>query len=284
MGSTDEVLPGQGVAGQVNVSESAQVLPGHDVAGQETVLEGAVQISGDETEQQQGEGGSNELQGDGMEKLAVLKAQKSHEQLWTRGLLKRIYWKVADGRIPVEQKDCPKGSNKMDRNLVISMSSDGASEQELSLALVDNAGPSMEEGTALFPVYNPHILIQSPTTEWVMRRGLADRTIWTAIAASARKICAEMIQVDELNARLETGKLLIQRRKEGHYGDLHHPFHDAPCLPAVGNYPLSVMGTLLSPGLENEFRSTETFGTAMEVHHGSNSLRLEPYSRHGSPR
>ena len=117
VGSTDEVLPGQGVAGQVNVSESAQVLPGHDVAGQGTVLEGAVQISGDETGQQQGEGGSNELQGDGMEKLAVLKAQKSHEQLWTRGLLKRIYWKVADGRIPVEQKDCPKGSNKMDRNL-----------------------------------------------------------------------------------------------------------------------------------------------------------------------
>ena len=80
VGSTDEVLPGQGVAGQVNISESAQVLPGQDVAGQETALEGAVQITGDETEQQEGEGGSNELRGDGKKKLAVLKAQKSHEQ------------------------------------------------------------------------------------------------------------------------------------------------------------------------------------------------------------
>ena len=82
------------------------------------------------------------------------------------------------------------------------------------MALVDDAGPSMEDSTALVPVYNPHILIQSPTTDWVTRRGLADRTIWTAIAASARKICAEMIQVDELNARLETGKLLIQGERK----------------------------------------------------------------------
>ena len=265
VGSTDEVLPGQGVAGQVNISESAQELPGQDVAGQETALEGAVQIPGDETEQQEGEDGSNELRGGGKKKLAVLKAQRSHEQLLAKGLLKRIYWKVAAGRLPVEQKDCPKGSNKMDRHLVISMSSDGASEQELNLALVDDAGHSMDDGTAIFPAYDPQILIQSPTTEWVTRRGLADRAIWTAIAASARKICAEMIQVDELNAQLETGRLLIQRRDEGHYGDLHHPFHNAPCLPAVGNYPLSVMGVLLSPGLENEFRSTEKFGTAMEA-------------------
>ena len=192
VGSTDEVLPGQGVAGQVNISEGVQVLPGQDVAGQETALEGAVQIPGDETEQQEGEGGSNELRGGGKEKLAVLKAQKSHEQLLAKGLLKRIYWKVAAGRLPVEQKDCPKGSNKMDRNLVISMSSDGASEQELNLALVDDAGHSMDNGTAIFPAYDPQILIQSPTTEWVTRRGLADRAIWTAIAASARKICAEM--------------------------------------------------------------------------------------------
>ena len=103
----------------------------------------------------------------------------------------------------MEQKDCPKGSNKMDRNLVISMSSDGANEQDLNLALVDDAGHSMDDGTAIFPAYDPQILIQSPTTEWVTRRGLADRAIWTAIAASARKICAEMIQVDELNAQLE---------------------------------------------------------------------------------
>ena len=61
MGSTDEVLPGQGVAGQVNVSESDEVLPGQDVAGQGTALEGAVQMSGDETGQQEGEGGSNDL-------------------------------------------------------------------------------------------------------------------------------------------------------------------------------------------------------------------------------
>ena len=75
------------------------------MAGQETALEGAVQIPGDETVQQEGEGGSNELRGDGKKKLAVLKAQKSHEQLLAKGLLKRIYWKVAAGRLPVEQKE-----------------------------------------------------------------------------------------------------------------------------------------------------------------------------------
>ena len=98
-----------------------------------------------------------------------------------------------------------------------------------------------------------------------MRRGLTDRTIWPAIATAAQRICAEMVQVDELNAQLETGTLLFQRRDQGHYGDLHHSFHDNPCLPAVGNYPLSVMGALLSPGLEGEFRNTEKFGTAMEA-------------------
>ena len=271
VGSTDEDRPGQRVAGQEDASGSAEVLPGQEDAGQGTALETEL-ATGEETGCDQGEGGSNELHGDGMKKLAVLKAQKSHEQLLAKGLLMRIYWKVADGRIPVEQKDCPKGSNKMDRNLVISVSTDRASEQELSLALVDNAGPSMEDGTALLPVYDPQRLIQSATTDWVTRRGLTDRTIWPAIAASARNICAEMIQVDEMNFRLETGKLLCQRRDQGHHGDLHHPFHDDPCLPAVGNYPLSVMGALLSPGLENEFRNCN----------GSNSLRLEPYSRHGS--
>ena len=264
VGSTDEVLPGQGVAGQVNVSESAQVLPGQGVAGQETVLEGAGQISGEETGQQDGEGGSNGLHEDGMKKSAVCMVQKSHEQLLTKGLLMRIYWKAAEGRIPVGQKDCPKGSNKMDRNLVISVSSDGASEQELSLEMMDNAGSSMGDG-AVLQVYDPRTLIQSPMTEWVVRRGVADRAIWTAIAASARKICAEMIQIDELNGQLNTGRLLNQRREQGHYGDLHHPFHDNPCLPAVGNYSLSVMGVLLSPGIENEFRNTEKFGSAMEA-------------------
>ena len=124
VGSTDEVLPGQGVAGQVNISESAQVLPGQDVAGQETALEGAVQIPGEETGQKEGEGGSNELRGDGTKILDVLQAQKSHQQLLTKGLLNRIYWKVAVGKLPVGQKDCQKGSNKMDRNLVISAGAD----------------------------------------------------------------------------------------------------------------------------------------------------------------
>ena len=74
-----------------------------------------------------------------------------------------------------------------------------------------------------------------------------------------------MVQVDELNAQLGTGTLLFQRRDQGYYGDLHHSFHDNPCLPVVGNYPLSVMGALLSPGLEGEFRNTDKFGTAMEA-------------------
>ena len=101
VGSTDEVLPGQGVAGQVNVSESAQVLPGQDVAGQETALEGAVQIPGEETDQKEGEGGSNELRGDGTKILDVLPVKKGHQQLLTKGLLNRIYWKVAVGKLPV---------------------------------------------------------------------------------------------------------------------------------------------------------------------------------------
>ena len=265
VGSTDEVLPGQGVAGQVNVSESAQVLPGQEVAGQETALEGAVQIPGEETDQKEGEGGSNELRGDGVKILDVCPVKKDHQQLLTKGLLKRIYWKVAVGKLPVGQRDCQKGSNKMDRNLVISMSSEGASEQDLNLALVDDADQSMDDGTLVVMVYDPRTLIQSPTTDWVMRRGLTDRTIWPAIATAAQRICAEMVQVDELNAQLETGTLLFQRRDQGHYGDLHHSFHENPCLPAVGNYPLSVMGALLSPGLEGEFRNTEKFGTAMEA-------------------
>ena len=97
VGSTDEVLPGQGVAGQVNVSESAQVLPGQDVAGQETALEGAVQIPGEETDQKEGEGGSNELRGDDTKILDVLPVKKGYQQLLTKGLLNRIYWKVAVG-------------------------------------------------------------------------------------------------------------------------------------------------------------------------------------------
>ena len=265
VGSTDEVLPGQGVAGQVNVSESAQVLPGQEVAGQETALEGAVQISGEETDQKEGEGGSNELRGDGAKTLDVRPVKKDPQQLLIKGLLNRIYWKVAVGKLPVGQRDCQKGSNKMDRNLVISMSSEGASEQDLNLALEDDADQSMDDGAMVVMVYDPRMLIQSPTTDWVMRRGLTDRTIWPAIATAAQRICAEMVQVDELNAQLGTGTLLFQRRDQGHYGDLHHSFHDNPCLPVVGNYPLSVMGALLSPGLEGEFKNTDKFGTAMEA-------------------
>ena len=265
VGSTDEVLPGQGVAGQVNVSESAQVLPGQDVAGQETALEGAVQIPGEETDQKEGEGGSNELRGDDTKMLDVLPVKKGHQQLLTKGLLNRIYWKVAVGKLPVGQKDYQKGSNKMDRNLVISMSSEGASEQDLNLALEDDADQRMDDGTLVVMAYDPRTLIQSATTVWVTRRGLADRAIWPAIATAAQRICAEMVQVDELNAQLNTGRLLFERRDQGHYGDLHHSFHEDPCLPVVGNYPLSVMGALLSPGLEREFRNTEKFGTAMEA-------------------
>ena len=265
MGSKDEVLPGQGVAGQVNVSESAQVLPGQEVAGQETALEGAVQISGEETDQKEGEGGSNELRGDGAKILDVCPVKKDPQQLLVKGLLTRIYWKVAVGKLPVGQRGCQKGSNKMDRNLVISMSSEGASEQDENLALEDDADQSMGDGAMVVMVYDPGTLIQSPTTDWVMRRGLTDRTIWPAIAATAQRICAEMVQVDEMNAQLGTGALLFQRRDQGYYGDLHQSFHDNPCLPAVGNYPLSVMGALLSPGLEGEFKNTDKFGTAMEA-------------------
>ena len=249
----------------MNVSESAQVLPGQEVAGQETALEGAVQISGEETDQKEGEGGSNELRGDGAKTLDVRPVKRDPQQLLIKGLLSRIYWKVAVGKLPVGQRDCQKGSNKMDRNLVISMSSEGASEQDLNLALEDDADQSMDDGAMVVMVCDPRMLIQSPTTDWVMRRGLTDRTIWPAIATAAQRICAEMVQVDELNAQLGTGTLLFQRRDQGHYGDLHHSFHDNPCLPVVGNYPLSVMGALLSPGLEGEFKNTDKFRTAMEA-------------------
>ena len=265
VGSTDEVLPGQGVAGQVNGSESAQVLPGHEVAGQETALEGAVQIPGEETDQNEGEGGSNDLRGDDAKNLDGGLVRSDLQQLLVKGLLNRIYWKVAVGKLPVGQRDCQKRSNKMDRNLVISMSSEGASEQDENLALEDDADQSMGDGAMVVLVYDPRTLIQSPTTDWVMRRGLTDRSIWPAMAYTAQRICAEMVQVDELNAQLNTGRLLFERRDQGYYCDLHHSFHDNPCLPVVGNYPLSVMGALLSPGLEKEFRDTGKFGTAMEA-------------------
>ena len=48
VGSTDEVLPGQRVAGQENGSESAGVLPGQNDAGQGTVSQGAGQVTGGE--------------------------------------------------------------------------------------------------------------------------------------------------------------------------------------------------------------------------------------------
>ena len=170
VGSTDEVLPGQGVAGQVNVSESAQVLPGQEVAGQETAPEGAVQISGEETDQKEGEGGSNDLRGDDAKMLDGGPVRSDLQQLLVKGLLTRIYWKVAVGKLPVGQRDCQKGSNKMDRNLVISMSSEGASEQDENLALEDDADQSMGDGAMVDLVYDPRTLIQSPTTDWVMRR------------------------------------------------------------------------------------------------------------------
>ena len=109
VGSTDEVLGGQGVAGQVNVSEGAQVLPGQEVAGQETALEGAVQIPGEETDQNEGEGGSNEVGGDGEKTLDVRPVKNVPQQLLVKGLLTRIYWKVAVGKLPVGHKDYQKG-------------------------------------------------------------------------------------------------------------------------------------------------------------------------------
>ena len=112
VGSTDEVLPGQGVAGQVNISESAQVLPGQDVAGQETALEGAVQIPGDETGQKEGEGGSNELRGDGKKILDVLQAQKSHQQLLTKGLLNRFIGRLLSAGCLWSKRTVQKGPTK----------------------------------------------------------------------------------------------------------------------------------------------------------------------------
>lgn len=145
---------------------------------------------------------------------------------------------------------------------------------------MESPNPSMVRSLAPLTFYDPHVLIQSQTPQWVMRRGVTDRVIWGAIAASAQNVCAEMVEVDVMNAQLETGKLLLQRREQGHYGKLHHPFHDNPCLPPVGNSPLSVMGVLLSLDLRHEFTNSDTFGIAMEAI----SLRLEPRSRYGSPR
>ena len=45
---------------------------------------------------------------------------------------------------------------------------------------------------------------------------------------------------------------------------LHDYFRKSPCLPPVGNYPLSVMGVLLAPQLIEVLSSIETFGRAME--------------------
>ena len=74
-----------------------------------------------------------------------------------------------------------------------------------------------------------------------------------------------MVEVDEMNLQLQTGRFLLERKEEGHYGDLHHPYHANPCLPPVGNGPLSIMGVLLSPDLRHKFTNPDTFGTAMEA-------------------
>ena len=89
--SSTEVLSGQGVAGQVNVSESAQVLLGKsgwtgDGAGR------TVQISGEDQKKQEKVGAMNSV--------VMLRRHwmfKNPQQLLTKGLLNRIYWKVAVG-------------------------------------------------------------------------------------------------------------------------------------------------------------------------------------------
>ena len=260
VGSTDEVLPGQGVAGQENVSESAEVRPGQDDAGQGTALEGAVHISGEEIGQQVGEDGSNVLHADQLERSGSAETSRDGNLSLSRGSMRRSREEKRQSRRRTVREDL----NKMDQNLLISAFTDGSGEGELSLALVESTSPSMVRNPAPLTLYDPHVLIQSQTTQWVMRRGVSDRVIRGAIAASAQNVCAEMVEVDVMNAQLETGKLLLQRREQGHYGKLHHPFHDNPCLPPVGNYPLSVMGVLLSPDLRHEFTNSDTFGTAME--------------------
>ena len=106
-------------------------------------------------------------------------APQCSQLLVTRGILKRIYSKVSEGWIPIQKKDFPKGLNKMDRNLVVSASSDGSGEGELSLSVVENSSLSVVEDPPVQPnPYDPQVLIQSVTTDWVMRCGAADRIRW----------------------------------------------------------------------------------------------------------
>ena len=102
-------------------------------------------------------------------------ADKRKILLLSKGVLRGVYQKVSEGEVPHPRKDFPRGQNKMDRNLVISASSDGSGVGETSLALVESsvpaAVPSPQEQMILYdPRCDPRVLIQSQTTEWVMRR------------------------------------------------------------------------------------------------------------------
>lgn len=110
------------------MSESAEVRPGQDDAGQGTALEGAVHISGDETGQQVREDRSNVLHADQLERSGSAETSRDGNLSLSKGVLQRIYEKISGGKVPIQKKDCPRGLNKMDRNLVITASTDGSVE------------------------------------------------------------------------------------------------------------------------------------------------------------
>ena len=269
VGSVENVLPGQGAAGQENSSEGSGVRPGQDDAGQEAVPEGAGQVISGETEQQTGGNGNNGFPADGKKlRCDVVVGREEILQL-SQGVLQRIYQKVSECEEQYPKRDFPRGQNKMARNLVISASSDGSGVGEMGIMMEESSTPAavlnpQEQLMQYDPRCDPRVLVRSRTTEWVKFRGPAERSFWGAVAAQARKICVEMEEVDQLNMQLQTGRYMFERKEEGHYSSLHTPYHANPCFQPVGNGPLSIMGVLLSPRLQEKFTNSDTFGSALE--------------------
>ena len=132
-GTGNASVPGGSLVG----ASTDEVLPGQNVAGQGTICGNAEPTASGETEQLEGGGGSNVLRDDSWKLYASEKARWCPKVNISRGLCARMYWKISQGRVPTQRNLPRRGLNKMDRNMVISASSDGSGEGELSLSVAE---------------------------------------------------------------------------------------------------------------------------------------------------
>ena len=161
------------------------------------------QLASDGTGQRNGGDGSGALQRGQWKIYMSTEARRCGKLNVCRALCARIYWKVSDGRVPIKKK----GVNKMDRSLIISTSSDGSGVGEV-------VPPTIQNLTGVVVRGDPGVLIQSPTTAWVMKRSLANRTMWAVVSGLASEVLKALVEVDESNERMNTGR----SQQDGRYG------------------------------------------------------------------